>query len=325
MGNTTGRNCNEVAVRRGAVPLVTASSAGTMESKLTLGFLGLGIMGTAMVHNLLKSGYNVTVWNRSSDKCQSLVDSGASQAPTPAAVASKCDITFAMLADPTAALEVACGENGVIKGLTAGKGYVDVSTIDVATAQKIAESVRATGATYLEAPVSGSKKPAEDGQLIFLTAGDRELFDKATPAFETMGKAKFYLGEVGQGAKMKLVVNMVMGSVMASLAEGLSLGEGTGLDPTKILEVLGLGSIQNPMFAMKGPSMIQGNFPPAFPLKHQQKDLRLAVELGLHFGQKLPVAAAANGVFEKAIGSGLGDKDFSAVYEEVRNGKVIDK
>lgn len=276
-------------------------------------------MGLAMANNLLKAGYEVVVWNRNADKCAPLVAAGAKLASTPAEVAKRSDYTFAMLSDPPAALEVACGTNGIVSGLSAGKGYVDVSTIDVDTARSIAAAVRGTGASFLEAPVSGSKGPAEQGKLIFLTAGDESLFSAVAAPLDVMGKAKFYLGEVGAGAKMKLVVNMVMGSTMAAFAEGMVLADKSGLKSEDLLEVLSLGAIACPMFALKGPGMAKGgSYPPAFPLKHQQKDMRLALLLGDELSLALPVAATANAQYLAARGEGRGDEDFCAVIEAVR-------
>lgn len=173
-------------------------------------------------------------------------------AASAADVAAAADITFAMLSDPEAALAVA---QDVARGLAPGKGYVDVSTVDAATSRAVAAAARAAGAAFLEAPVSGSKGPAEQGQLIFLAAGDRALFDAAAGPLDAMGKRSFYLGDVGAGAHMKLVVNMVMGSMMAAFAEGLSLAEGLGLERQDLLDVVALGAIASPMFALKGPNM----------------------------------------------------------------------
>ncbi|CAI5536883.1 unnamed protein product [Closterium sp. Naga37s-1] len=292
--------------------------AGAVASIPTIGFLGLGIMGSAMALRLVRSGYRVTVWNRSPKKTRPLVEAGAVAAPSAAAVTAACDITFAMLSDPAAALEVACGPDGAAEGLKPGKGYVDASTVDVETAVRVAQAVRATGAQFLEAPVSGSKTPAENGKLIFLAGGDWDLYERAGPMLNIMGKSTFFLGPEGSGAAMKLVVNMVMGSMMASFAEGLALGERVGLDKNTILQVIEQGAIASPMFSLKGPLMIDGNYAPAFPLKHQQKDLRLALGLGDDLAQPLPVAAAANEVFKKARREGHGRDDFSAVFEAVR-------
>ncbi|RNC64962.1 MAG: NAD(P)-dependent oxidoreductase, partial [Desulfuromonadales bacterium] len=188
------------------------------------GFIGLGIMGSAMAKNLVKAGFGVTVWNRSPEKMDELVALGATRAATPREVAASCPVTFGMLADPAAAEEVCFGKNGVLEGIGEGRGYVDMSTVDPATSQRIGVAVVTRGGRFLEAPVSGSKKPAEDGTLIILAAGDRTLYDEAMPGFEAMGKKTVFLGDVGKGAEMKLVVNMVMGGMMAVFCEGLALG-----------------------------------------------------------------------------------------------------
>eukprot|EP00246_Nothoceros_aenigmaticus_P017105 TRINITY_DN8143_c0_g1_i1.p1 TRINITY_DN8143_c0_g1~~TRINITY_DN8143_c0_g1_i1.p1 ORF type:complete len:370 (+),score=62.64 TRINITY_DN8143_c0_g1_i1:50-1159(+) len=299
---------------------VRASSASPEETtKLpTVGFLGLGIMGAAMARNLIKAGYDVTVWNRTVNKCQQLVKEGAKHGKTPADTAKACDITFAMLADPSSALQVACGPDGAVEGLGERKGYIDVSTVDGDTSKTISKAVTSTGAAFLEAPVSGSKKPAEEGKLIFLTAGDKQLYDRVAPILDVMGKSRFFLGEAGNGAAMKLVINMIMGSMMASFSEGLVLGSKVGLDPNTIIEVLSQGVISAPMWTMKGPSMVQGVYSPAFPLKHQQKDLRLVLALAEQVNQPTPVAASANELYKIAEASGLGDEDFSAVIEAVK-------
>ncbi|KAG0499859.1 hypothetical protein HPP92_004550 [Vanilla planifolia] len=248
---------------------------------MEVGFLGLGIMGKAMALNLLRSGFKVTVWNRTLSK-------------------------------------VVFEKDGILEQIGEGKGYIDMSTVDVDTSSRINEAITNKGGRFLEAPVSGSKKPAEDGQLVILAAGDKVLYDEVVPAFNVLGKKTFFLGSVGSGAKMKLVVNMVMGSMMNALSEGLSLAVSSGLNQETLLEVLDLGAIANPMFRLKGPAMIQASYPPAFPLKHQQKDMRLALALGDKNAVSLPVAATANEAFKRARGRGLGDLDFSAVHEIVK-------
>ncbi|WCJ39503.1 glyoxylate reductase 2 [Euphorbia peplus] len=288
------------------------------DSRTSVGFLGMGIMGSPMAQNLIKAGCDVTVWNRTKSKCDPLISLGAKYKPTPEEVAAACDVTFAMLADPESAVEVACGKNGVATGMSSGKGYVDVSTVDGGSSKLIGERIKSSGALFLEAPVSGSKKPAEDGQLIFLTAGDKSLYEIAAPFLDIMGKSRFYLGEVGNGAAMKLVVNMVMGSMMASFSEGLLLSEKVGLDPNVLVEVVSQGAISAPMYSMKGPSMIKSQYPTAFPLKHQQKDLRLALGLAESVSQPTPIAAATNELYKVAKSHGLSDSDFSAVIEALK-------
>jgi len=245
-----------------------------------------------------------------------------------------------MVSDPAAAVAVA---EAAAPGLSSpssssSKGYIDASTVDAGTAQKVSEIVsRNSTTTFLEAPVSGSKAPAIAGQLIFLTSGDSSLSAFAAPLLDVMGKKTFYLGEeVGLGAKMKLAVNALMGTMMASLAEQLSLAAASGLEPKDLLDVVALGAVAAPMFSLKGPAMAEAvsevkrtkqkddkatttRFPPAFPLKHQRKDLRLALELASECGAgPLPLTRAACEAFAEAQDSeGLGDLDFAAVVETV--------
>lgn len=281
----------------------------------------MGIMGKAMAINLLRNGFKVTVWNRTLSRCHELKDHGASVGETPAAVVKKCKYTIGMLSDPPAALSVVFDKDGVLEQICEGKGYIDMSTVDADTSSKISEAVTSKGGYFLEAPVSGSKKPAEDGQLVILAAGEKALYEEALPAFDVLGKKSFFLGQVGNGAKMKLVVNMIMGSMMNAFSEGLVLADKSGLSPVTLLDVLDLAAIANPMFKMKGPAMLQENYAPAFPLKHQQKDMRLALALGDENAVSMPVAAAANEAFKKARNQGLGDLDFSAVHKTIKGGE----
>jgi 3-hydroxyisobutyrate dehydrogenase len=281
------------------------------------GFIGVGIMGAPMAVNLVKAGFDVTVWNRSPAKCAPLTVLGAKMAASPREVAADCDITIAMLADPAAAREVCFGPAGILEGIGDGRGYIDMSTVDDTTSRLISEAVIKRGGRFLEAPVSGTKKPAEDGTLIILAAGDPGLYEEAAPALDKLGKKRFHLGAVGQGARMKLVVNMIMGGMMTAFCEGMALGQKGELDGSRILEVLDAGALANPMFRGKGPMLLEGNFSTSFPLKHMQKDLRLAVALGDELGQPLHTAATVNETFKRASAAGHADEDFAAVYRVI--------
>lgn len=284
---------------------------------MRLGFLGLGIMGRPMALNLLRAGFPLAVWNRDPSRAAPLVEAGATAAASPRAVTEACAITFAMVADPEAALAVAMGAQGAVAGLGGGRGYVDMSTVDAGTSRAIAAAAAAAGGRFLEAPVSGTRGPAEQGTLVILAAGDRPLYEAALPALEAMGKLHLFLGETGQAARLKLVVNMIMGGMMTAFSEGLALADRAGLASGDLLQVLAAGALANPMFAGKGPLMAAGRDDPAFPLKHAQKDLRLALQLGQELGQPLATAAAANGLFLQARQAGLADRDFSAVHRVV--------
>ena len=286
---------------------------------MSIGFVGLGIMGSAMAANLLKAGFRVTVWNRTPDKCRPLAASGAIVASSPREVAEQSEIVFAMMANPAAAAAVRDGDDGILAGLTAGSGYVDMSTVDAETSLASARLTRAKGALFLEAPVAGSRKPAEDATLTIMAAGERDLYDLALPALEKMGKTILYLGETGSAARMKLANNLVMGGMLTALAEGLALANASGLDTAQLLEVLDSGALSNPMFRLKGGMIAaNGEFPAAFPLKHMQKDLRLALRLAEEVGQPLFATAIVNELFKKALAEELGDDDFAAVSRVIR-------
>ncbi|HIJ94471.1 MAG TPA: NAD(P)-dependent oxidoreductase [Desulfuromonadales bacterium] len=286
---------------------------------MKIGFVGLGIMGSAMAANLVKAGFQVTVWNRSSDARNLLAGMGAATVPTPRAVAERCDIVIAMMANPVAVIAVRDGSDGILAGLSSGKGYIDMSTVDADTSRESARLTHAAGALFLEAPVAGSRKPAEDATLTIMAAGDRELYDRSLSILEKMGKKLLFLGETGSAARMKLANNLVMAGMLTALSEGIALAAGSGLDLGQFLDVLDSGAVANPMFRLKGPQMAaNGEFPAAFPLKHMQKDLRLALRLAEENGQPLFTTAVVNEQYKAALAEGLGDCDFAAVSRVIR-------
>ena len=286
---------------------------------MKIGFVGLGIMGSAMAANLVKAGLPVTVWNRSVEAGNLLAGIGAVTVPSPRAVAEQCDIVIAMMANPVAAATVRDGDDGILAGLSSGKGYIDMSTVDADTSRESARLAHTAGALFLEAPVAGSRKPAEDATLTIMAAGDRALYDQSLVILEKMGKKILFLGEVGAAARMKLANNLVMAAMMSALSEGIALAAGSGLDLGQFLEVLDSGAVANPMFRLKGPQIAtNGEFPAAFPLKHMQKDLRLALRLAEEVGQPLFTTALVNEQYKAALAAGLGESDFAAVSCVIR-------
>lgn len=286
---------------------------------MKIGFVGLGIMGSAMAANLVKAGFEVTVWNRSAEKCALLAEMGAGVAASPRMAAECSDVVIAMMADPRAVLSVRDGADGTLAGLKPGAGYLDMSTVDAETSIESARLAHERGALFLEAPVAGSRKPAEDATLTIMAAGDRPLYDAALPALEAMGKKILFLGGVGNAARMKLANNLVMSGMLTALCEGMALASESGLDTAQFLEVLDSGAVANPMFRLKGPQIAaNGEFPAAFPLKHMQKDLRLALRLAEEIGQPLFVTATVNELYKKALAEGLGESDFAAVSRAIR-------
>ncbi|XP_050416200.1 cytokine-like nuclear factor N-PAC isoform X2 [Patella vulgata] len=295
---------------------VFTSSKGVVPTPLRIGFLGLGIMGQGMVMNLLRSGHEVIVWNRTNLKCKEFVKAGALRGTSPSDVIQSSDITFTCVSDSLAVRDIVFGNQGVLQGITKGKCYVEMSTIDEETVQDVAEAIMARGGVFLEAPVCGSRVPALEGQLVILTSGDRKLYDDCFSCFEAMGKKSFYLGnEVGTACKMKLVNNMLLGCVMSSLSETMALAEKVGLDQEDLTEILSLGSLSCPTIIHKCQAIMNGKYDPHFPLQHQQKDLRLALGLGDRVEQPLHMASAANEMYKRSRNLGYSEADMSAVYK----------
>lgn len=301
----------------------------------TVGFIGLGIMGDGMARQLLKSGRSLVVWNRNIAKSEALLNDwkvgGALDRITIAASAAdvieQCELTYTMLSDHEASTAVYHDSDGILAGLdraASPRSIVDAATLSVEHMQGLEKEVASRKGLFLEAPVSGSKAPAANGQLIFLCGGDPALYEASEVQADlgAMGKASYLIGNtVGSGTKMKLVANMIMGTMLTSLGEGLCLCDNAGIDQDTLIEVLGLGAMANPMFHMKGPSiMTKSHHPPNFPLKHATKDMRLAIALaeniGLDVEASLPVSSAATREFDRALELGWGDDDFSAVCEQ---------
>ena len=287
-------------------------------STLQFGFLGLGIMGSGIVKNLLNSGHKVTVWNRTAEKTDEFVKIGAKAVLTPGDVIAESDITFSCVSDPQAAKDMVFGNCGVLSETTTTKGYVEMTGVDADTSQDIAEAISLKGGRYLEAQVQGSKNQSNEGTLVILVAGDRSLFDDCQSCFQAMGRNTFYLGEVGNASKMNLVLQLMGGVALSGLAEGMALADRAGLQQKDVLEVLELTSLACPLMVEKGKAIIEGAFPTHHPLQHMQKDLKLSLNMGDQLEQPLPLTASANEVFKHAKRLGYGDHDTSAVYIRAR-------
>ncbi|XP_073492462.1 cytokine-like nuclear factor N-PAC isoform X5 [Lithobates pipiens] len=298
----------------------TAINGSITPTDKKIGFLGLGLMGSGIVSNLLKMGHTVTVWNRTAEKvmtpeqCDLFIQEGAHLGRTPAEVVSTCDITFACVADPKAAKDLVLGPSGVLQGIRPGKCYVDMSTVDPETVIELAQVIVSRGGRFLEAPVSGNQQLSNDGMLMILAAGDQGVYEDCSSCFQAMGKTSFFLGEVGNAARMMLILNMIQGSFMATIAEGMTLAQVTGQSQQTLLDILNQGQLANIFVDQKCQNILQGNFKPDFYLKYIQKDLRLAIALGDSVNHPTPMAAAANEVYKRAKALDQSDNDMSAVY-----------
>ncbi|XP_076852624.1 cytokine-like nuclear factor N-PAC isoform X4 [Brachyhypopomus gauderio] len=292
----------------------TAVNGSITPTDKRIGFLGLGLMGSGIVSNLLKMGHVVTVWNRTAEKCDLFIQEGARLGRTPAEVVSLCDITFSCVSDPRAARDLVLGPSGVLQGIRPGKCYVEMSTVDPETITELSQVITSRGGRFLEAPVSGSQQLSNEGMLVIVAAGDRSVYEDCSSCFQAMGKSSFFLGEAGNAARMMLVLNMVQGSFMATIAEGLTLAQATGQSQQTFLDILCQGQMASTFVDQKCQNILQGNFKPDYYLKHIQKDLRLAISMGDSVNHPTPMAAAANEVYKRAKALDQSDNDMSAVY-----------
>ncbi len=282
---------------------------------MNIAFLGLGIMGGGMAANLVRAGHSLVVWNRTAEKAAPLTEMGAVAARTPSEAVPQARVVFTMLSTPAAVEETALGENGFLSAMRAGALWVDSSTVDPAFSRRMAAEAAARGVRFVDAPVTGSKDAAQNGQLRFLVgAGEADLAE-IYPLLEKMGAIIVHAGEQGKGASIKLVFNLIVGQAMLAYAEGLALGEAMGFSRERLLE-LTLGSPQvPPLLNLKRTRMESDTYPADFPLQWMQKDLHLAALTGYEMGVAMPQTSLAKEVFRLAINAGLGDEDFAAIVK----------
>ncbi|RLQ94095.1 NAD(P)-dependent oxidoreductase [Falsibacillus albus] len=279
-----------------------------------IGFIGLGIMGSRMAANLLEEGYDVMVHNRSKEKAEPLLEKGAQWAETPKELAAQVDILYTMLANPQAVEAVAMGENGFLDAMGADSLWVDCSTVHPAFSRLMADEATKRKIRFMDAPVAGSKIPAERGELVFLVGGSERDVEQARPHMNAMGKAIQHQGGHGMGTSMKLVINLMLSETMAAFSEAVSLGEGLGLDKEKVVGTLLNGPTTAPFLEGKKEKILQNDFSPEFPLEHMQKDLQMVSQSAFEAGVSLPLAHAAKETYGLAKQFGYSKDDFSAIY-----------
>lgn len=283
---------------------------------MKIGFIGLGIMGSRMAANLQKRGHALVVFNRTREKAEPLLSRGAEWADSAADLATQAEIIFTMLAHPEAVKEAALGKDGLLSGLAPGRMWVDCSTVNPSFSREMAEQARTRGILFLDAPVTGSKGQAALGQLVFWVGGEPSALEACQPFLECMGNRIFHAGRQGMGASLKMVMNQLLGTIMAAFAEGLVLGKSLDLPPEVLFEALLGGPTAPPFLAAKRGRIESGDFEDAdFPLRWLQKDLHLAAVSAYETGAPMPLTNVAKEIYRFAIRQGDGDKDFSAIYQ----------
>ena len=280
-----------------------------------IGLIGLGLMGRPMGLNLLKAGYSLTVWNRTSSRASELVAAGAKLAQSPRELAANSQFVISIVSDPPALEAVLWGDDGAVQSLQRDSIYMDSSTVSPALARKIASACTARGVRFLDAPVTGGDWGAKKGELIFMAGGDVATLVDAEPVLRALGKKWFHLGPNGAGQTIKLAMNLILALQVDALAEGLALVTGAGLQGEKLVEVLQSSMARAPVLDIKSQNLLKGDYTPSFPLRLMHKDLNLALELANQVQVDLPATAAAYKTYSKVKDEAKEDLDYSAVMK----------
>jgi 3-hydroxyisobutyrate dehydrogenase len=286
--------------------------------KPTLGFIGLGAMGSRIARRLLDAGYPLIVYNRTAEKTRTLVDAGARACNSPSQLAQQSDVVLTMLSDDAAVETVMFGAEGVLAGIRSGTIIVELSSVYPDTSRTVAAAAEKRGVAVLDAPVSGSTPQAEAGSLMVYVGGDAEVYACCHPIFDVISSANFLMGPNGAGATMKLVVNSLLGLEMQALAEALALGESAGLDRKVLIAVLG----QSPVLTGSQKAKLQNaraqTYPAEFALRLMWKDLGNVLRLAQDQQVPLPASAAAHQIFAIEQRKGI-EEDFSAVIRTMED------
>jgi 3-hydroxyisobutyrate dehydrogenase len=289
-----------------------------MANDNAIAILGTGIMGAAMTRNLLAAGFEVRAWNRSREKAEPLADDGATVADSPAEAVEGAGFVLTLLADADAVAEAAGGNYGALSVLPDDGVWLQTSTVGLEGQEKLAGIADEHGVYYVDAPVLGTKEPAEQGQLIVLASGPEEVRERCEPVFDAVGNKTLWLGPAGAGSRLKLVTNNWILGLLGALAETISYAEALGVDPNQFLEVIEGGPLGVPYAQMKGQMMIEEEFPTSFSTNLARKDANLVLQAAEANGLRLPLTEAAAEHFDEAINAGHGEEDMAAIYQATR-------
>lgn len=282
-----------------------------------VGFVGTGIMGAPMARNLLRAGFTVTVWNRTASKAELLAQDGAILADSPADVAAASEVTFSCVSDSPDVEAVALGPGSILHGAAPGSVYIDCSTISPEVARRVATAMSARGVAMLDAPVSGGDVGARNGTLAVMVGGDPAVFDRCLPVLRAIGGTIVHVGPSGSGQVVKLC-NQIAGALnLLAMAEAVTFSRQAGVDPGKMLEVVGAGAAGSWMLTNLGPRAVSGDFAPGFMVDLMQKDLRLVLETAEQTATPLPGAALVQQVFRILQAEGRGADGTQAIVDAV--------
>ena len=287
-----------------------------MASSDSVGFIGLGIMGSRQAANVARAGCEMTVFNRTRERAEAwAAEHGGHVAATPREVAERSDVVITMVVDGPQVEAMLLGADGALEGAREGALFVDMSTIAPADARRLGAALRERGHGFVDAPVTGSSPKAEAGTLTIMAGGTEEDLARARPLFEIMGELIVHCGAVGQGQAVKVISNAVAATNCATLAQALVVARQGGVDLEALLHVMGSGAAGSAMLDLKARPMVERDFEPLFKLEHMLKDMGFCLDEAHAAGAGFPLAAAARELYAAGVGRGLGEQDFAAVVE----------
>jgi 3-hydroxyisobutyrate dehydrogenase-like beta-hydroxyacid dehydrogenase len=280
-----------------------------------IAYLGLGIMGHGMASNLLKAGYELTVWNRSAEKCEPFARKGAHVADTAADAVHDVDLVMYSLSNDKAVEEVVFGDQGILTAIKEGQIAIDMSTVLPATSLREEKAYAKHGVDFLDAPVFGSKKESADAKLWIMAAGNEAIFEKVRPVLKHLGQTVHYFGKNGNATAMKLVGNLIVALEMEALAEGLVLAQKAGLDLNTVMEVVKVADFRSPLLVSNGQNILKRDFSPSFALKLMLKDAGLIEKFGESLQSPIPALRVAEKNLASAVALGFGKENASALIK----------
>jgi 3-hydroxyisobutyrate dehydrogenase len=283
----------------------------------TIAVLGTGIMGAPMARNLAAAGHDVRAWNRTRAKAEPLGAEGIEVHDEAAEAVTGADIVLTMLSDGDA-VRATVTDEGALDAMAADALWIQASTVGVESAAALGELAEQRGVPYVDAPVLGTRKPAEDAQLIVLASGPDEVRERCAPVFDAVAAKTVWLGEAGAGSRMKLVVNSWLLALVEGLAESIELARGLDVDPAAFLEIIDGGPMGPPYAKLKGTMMIEESFPPSFALAMAAKDARLVSQAAQAAGVDLPLPRVVEEHMRRVVEAGHGDEDMAAVVRAWR-------
>lgn len=284
-----------------------------------IGFIGLGIMGRGMAHNLLKEGFPLRVWNRTASRMEALVEAGAEAGESPQDVAANSDIIITCVSDTPDVEAVILGENGVIHGAKSGSLVVDCSTISPQVTRDIAAKLQEKGVHMLDAPISGGSEGAAKGTLSIMVGGEADQFARAKPAFDAMGSTITHVGGTGVGQTVKLVNQVLVVGNCLAMCEALLLAEAGGADLQKTFDAISKGAAGSWMFSNRAPQIMRRDWSPGFTVALQQKDLRLVRDAADELGVPLVGTSLIFNLYRTLEKMGLQEEGNHALVKALEN------